>query len=67
VRLPNVVDELGRSVRQWRIETRDTHRAMGAVKDTSRKNSGEIPTGTTYFMPWRMTVTEVPYPFPIYP
>lgn len=66
IRLPNVVDEFDRSVRQWRIETRGSHRAMGAVKGPG-KNAGLVPTGTTYYLPFSMTVTEVPYPFPTYP
>ena len=65
-RLPNVIDEFGRSVRQWRVETRGSHRAMGAVLSTSKKG-GTVPTGTTYYLPFVLTVTEVPYPYPTYP
>lgn len=65
-RLANVTDEFGRSVRQWRVETRGSHRAMGAVLSTSKKG-GTVPTGTTYYLPFVLTITEVPYPFPTYP
>jgi hypothetical protein len=65
-RLPQALDEFGRSVRQWRIETRGNHRAMGAVRGTG-KNASLVPTGTTYYLPFVLTVTEVPYPYPTYP
>ena len=64
-RLPNVTDSAGRSVRQWLIQTRGTHRAMGAVPSSSGK--GLVPSGVTYYLPFAMTVTEVPYPYPTYP
>jgi hypothetical protein len=67
-RLPDVIDEFGRSVRQWRIETQGTHRAMGFVRScTSRNKCSQVPTGITYYLPFAMTVTEVPYPYPTYP
>jgi hypothetical protein len=62
-RLANVIDEFGRSVRQWRVETQGSHRAMGFVSG----RHGLVPTGITYYLPFSMTVTEVPYPFPTYP
>ena len=67
IRLTNVTDEFGRSVRQWRIESRGSHRAMGAINDPNSRKGGVIPSGITYYMPWSMTVTEVPYPYPTYP
>lgn len=65
-RLPNITDEFGRSVRQWRIETQGSHRAMGVVQSSGKKG-GQVPTGTTYYLPFVLTVTEVPYPFPSFP
>lgn len=65
-RLPNVTDSAGRSVRQWLIRTRATHRAMGAVPG-GPSGKGLVPSGMTYFLPFAMTVTEVPYPYPTYP
>jgi hypothetical protein len=51
-------------VRQWRIESRGTHRAMCIVAG----NGGRFfPTGVTYFLPFSLTVTEVPYPYPVFP
>jgi hypothetical protein len=64
-RLPDVADGL-RTVRQWRVETQGTHKAMGVAQSTSRKH-GSAPTGTTYYLPFAMTVTEVPYPYPSFP
>jgi hypothetical protein len=65
-RLPNVVDEYGRSVRQWRLESRGSHKAVLVLPATSRK-SGQTITSTFYDMPWAMTITEVRYPFPTFP
>lgn len=62
-RLPDVVDEFGQSVRRWRMTSRGTHRAMGF--QSSKR--GLVPTGTTYYLPFELTITEVPYPFPRYP
>ncbi len=62
-RLPNIIDEFGRSVRQWTVGTQGSHRAMGFV--SGRK--GLVSSGITYYLPFAMTVTEVPYPFPTYP
>ena len=62
-RLPDVVDEAGRTVRQWRVTSRGTHRAMGF--QSSKR--GLTPTGTTYHLPFELTITEVPYPYPSYP
>lgn len=69
-RLPDVPDPDGlpRLVRQWRVESQGTHRAMGMVQSTSKKGRVEIvPSGTTYYLPFAMTVTEVPYPYPTFP
>ena len=66
IRLPNVLDEFGRSVRQWRIETSGSHRAMGFVKGPGKK-AGLVPTGITYYLPFALTITEVPPPFPTFP
>jgi hypothetical protein len=64
-RLPDVVDG-GRTVRQWRLESRGSHRAMGVAQSTLPKRE-LVPTGTTYYLPFAMTVTEVPYPYPTFP
>jgi hypothetical protein len=65
-RLPNVIDEYGRSVRQWRVGSRGSHKAAFVLPATS-KNSGPTITSTFPSMPWAMTITEVPYPFPTFP
>ena len=61
-RLPDS-NESGVPVRRWRVESRGSHRAMC----TKFSNKGPVPTGTTYYLPFAYTFTEVPYPFPRYP
>ena len=61
-RLPDVIDEFGRTVRQWRMSSRGTHLAMGFVSG----KHGLVQT-QTYYLPFSMTITEVPYPYPTYP
>ena len=51
-RLPNVIDEYGRSVRQWRVESRGSHKAVLVLPATSRE-SGPTTTSTFYYMPWQ--------------
>lgn len=58
-RLPDVIDELGRSVAQWRVESRGFHRAVGVVPSTGNRK-GSTVTNTFYHMPWSMTVRAVP-------
>ncbi len=58
-RVPDVVDVAGRTVRRWRVATRGTHRAM--------KTDRQIPTGVSYYLPFSLTLTAVPYPYPTYP
>lgn len=64
-RLPDVVDEFGRTVRQWQMGSRATHLAMGFV--SGKGGHGLVSTGITYYLPFSMTITEVPYPYPVYP
>jgi hypothetical protein len=54
-RLPDIRDEIDRPVRQWRIESRGTHKA------------DDFTINGTYYLPFMLTITEVPYPFPTYP
>ena len=54
----------GRVIRQWRIESQGSHRAMCM---NYSHNGAPLPTGTTYFLPFAITLTEVPYPYPSYP
>ena len=54
----------GRIVRQWRIESQGTHQAVCLVFNTN----GSIKSmGPWYFLPFAVTVTEVPYPYQNYP
>ncbi len=63
-RLADVVVS-GRTVRQWRIESQGSHIAACVV--TGAKPGAFVPTGVTYFVPFALTVTEVPYPYSTYP
>lgn len=66
-RLPDTVDPYdGRAVRQWRVESRGSHLAMGFVQGTGKK-PGIVSSGITYFLPFVLTITEVPFPSPTYP
>jgi hypothetical protein len=56
IRLPDARDELDRPVRQWRVESRNTHRAY-KLADFS----------ITYYLPFSLTIIEAPYPFATYP
>ena len=61
-RLPDVMVE-GHLVRQWRVESRATHRAMCLTLVRGKS----VPTGVTYYLPFELTVTEVLYPYPTLP
>lgn len=62
-RLPDLITPTG-TVRQWRVESRGTH--MG-VCVTYNKNGSVKSVGPGLFMPFSLTVTEVPSPFPTFP
>ena len=62
VRITRLADADG--VRQWRVETQGTHRAMCVV---STKNGTLKPTGVTHYLPFSVIATEVPYPYQTYP
>lgn len=55
-RLPDTRDELDRPVRQWRVESRNTHKAYNLADFR-----------VTYYLPFSLTVIEAPYPFATYP
>jgi len=67
-RLPDVsvTDATGHIVaaRQWRVESQGNHRAACL---TPAANGKYTDTGTRYFLPFSMLVTQVPYPFATYP
>jgi hypothetical protein len=58
-RLPDV-----RSARQRPVESQGTHRASCTVPD---RKGHPVPTGTGSYLPCAVTITEVPYPYPIFP
>jgi hypothetical protein len=58
-RLPDVG-----SARQWRVESQGSHRASCTVPD---KRGRPVATGVSYFLPFSVTVTEVPAPHPSFP
>ena len=63
-RLPDVVVN-GRTVRQWRIESQGSHIAA-CVKNGSKPGTYVLQ-GPYYYVPFALTVTEVPYPYSSYP
>jgi hypothetical protein len=58
-RLPDVAP----GVRQWRVESRSTHSARCMVSLKGRLE----PTGAAVYLPFSVTVTEVPFPYPTQP
>jgi hypothetical protein len=67
-RLPDVTttDASGHVVgaRQWRAESQGNHRAACLVPQANGKY---VDTGKRYFLPFSVLITQVPYPFPVYP
>jgi hypothetical protein len=67
-RLPDVRTTNGAgqmiTTRQWRVESQGNHRAACLDLQPSGKN---IDTGIRYFLPFSLTITQVPYPYPVYP
>lgn len=51
--------------RKWTIRSQGTHRAACVIP--SRKGNGWMASGKTYYLPFVIAVTEVPYPYPTYP
>jgi hypothetical protein len=63
-RLPDVAVG-GTTVRQWRIESQGSH--VAACVHTGSKSGTYVLEGTYYFVPFALTVTEVPYPYSSFP
>ena len=55
----------GRTARRWRIESQGSHVAA-CVKNGARPGTYVLQ-GPYYFVPFALTVTEVPYPYSSYP
>lgn len=55
----------GSGPRKWTIRSQGTHRAACVIP--ARKGNGWMASGKTYYLPFVITVTEVPYPYPTYP
>lgn len=62
-RLPDIATPNGLA-RQWVIESRGSHLASCVVAGKAGRFSS---TGVTYYLPFSIKVTEVPYPAPTYP
>ncbi|MGE5750077.1 MAG: hypothetical protein ACM31F_08960 [Gemmatimonas sp.] len=63
-RLNDVVTSCGATAKQWRVESQGSH--LGAC--VVRKKSGAlVATGVTYYLPFAITITEVPQPAPKFP
>ena len=67
IRLPNIIDEFGRSVRTWRIESRGSHRAMGAAQVCSGKKCSLGPDGDHVLPALRPHDHRGPVPIPDVP
>lgn len=62
-RLPNITGANG-TVRQWRVQTQGSHRAMCVLPS----NGGRfVSTGVSHFLPFSYTITEVLAPSPVFP
>jgi len=62
-RLADTQDALLQTVRNWRVESAGGHRAMCMVSSKGKS----VPNGTPKYLPFSFTVTEVPYPYQIFP
>ncbi|HKY49222.1 MAG TPA: hypothetical protein VJQ79_14705 [Acidimicrobiia bacterium] len=51
-------------VRRWRVESRGSHQAACV---TLTKNGSVQSVGPLYYLPFAMTVVEIPYPYPTWP
>ena len=62
-RLPDVAGAVG-PVRQWRVQSQGSHRAMCV----NTANGGKlVSSGVSHLLPFSYTLTEVPPPYPVYP
>ncbi len=62
-RLADVLTNAGAVARRWLVESRGSHR--GACVVGTKK--GFVANGVTYYLPFAITITEVPAPSPVYP
>ncbi len=62
-RLPNIALSGGSVVKQWRIESQGSHRGSCVVQ--GKKDF--VATGVSHYLPFSMTVTEVPATTAVYP
>jgi len=62
-----VVNAAGQTVsaRQWRLESQGSHKAACLVRQSP--NGKYVDTGTRYYLPFAVVITQVPYPFATYP
>jgi hypothetical protein len=67
-RLPDVQTTNGSgqtvTARQWRAESQGNHRAACL---RLQPNGKYTDSGIRYFLPFSVTITQVPYPYPVYP
>jgi hypothetical protein len=57
-------DNVTVTARQWRLQSQGTHRAACLVV---QPNGKYLDGGTRYYLPFAVTITQVPYPFATYP
>jgi len=60
------VDSVGQTVtaRQWRLESQGTHKAACLA---TKPNGRYVDTSARYYLPFAVTITQVPYPYATYP
>jgi len=58
--------DAGTGPRRWLLRSHGAHMAACTVLRVKGPN-GWIPTGKKYYLPFAITITEVPYPSPTYP
>lgn len=58
--------DAGTGPRQWLIQSQGSHMAA-CVNLVKKGPTAYAPTGKKYFLPFVISVTEVPYPYPTYP
>ena len=63
-RLPDSTRSDGVVVRRWRVESQGSHQAACV---TFNKNGSVQSVGPLYYLPFAITVVEVPYPYPTLP
>lgn len=63
-RLPDVLTSSGALAAQWRVESQGSHRGACVMRT---KSGSIVATGVSYYLPFAITITEVPQPAASFP